>query len=138
LVASTPSLFAPQGGIGHNARLPFATEEDVLERCIIFAKAVRIVEKMAHHKKHVFVCDGSWLNVANMGAFHIMPDPQGRGAFQTVDANIANFVKIRPESFQIVKWWQVYNVGNGCIIVGYSKHGLPRLRPKVTHAGKTP
>lgn len=113
-----------------------ATKKDILERCVVFAKAVRAMEKMAHHKKHVFVCDGSWLDVGNEGAFHIMPDLQGRGALQTVDPNIAKFIKIRPGSSRIVKWWQIHNVGDGCIILGYSKYGSPRMRPKVTLTGK--
>jgi|ETNmetMinimDraft_33_1059910.scaffolds.fasta_scaffold02627_5 hypothetical protein len=108
-----------------------ATKEDIIERCVLFARAVTVMEKMAHHKKHVFVCGGSMLDIAKEGAFHIKPDPQGRGAFQTIDPNSANFIKIRPGNFQIVKWWQVYNVGDGCIIVGYSKSGSPRLKPKV-------
>ncbi len=108
-----------------------STKEDITDRCVSFAKAVNMMEKMAHHKKHVFVCGGSMLDIANEGTFHIKPDPQGRGAFQTIDPNSANFIKIRPGNFQIIKWWQVYNVGDGCIIVGYSKSGSPRIKPKV-------
>ncbi len=108
-----------------------ATKEDIIKRCVLFAKAVGVMKKTAHHKKYVFVCGGSMLDIANEGAFHIKPDRQGRGAFQTVDANNANFLKIRPGNFQIVKWWQIYNLGDGCIIVGYSKSGSPRLSPKI-------
>lgn len=35
-----------------------ATEKEVNEHCIIFAKAVRSMELMSHHKKHVLFAEG--------------------------------------------------------------------------------
>ena len=101
------------------------------ERCIYYAKAVASMEKMAHHGRHAFVCGASLLDVGNDGRYYLKPDPQGRGAIQNLDPRGDKLVEIPLGTSTVISIWQVYNVGDGCIIVGLSKASAFRMSGKI-------
>lgn len=110
-----------------------ATRAQLNERCIFYAKAVADMEKMARHIRHAFVCDDSYLDVGSKGRFYIKADPEGRGALQKLDASGEKLVHIPWGTATIINVWQVYNVGDGCIIVGLSKSTPFRMSGTVVY-----
>ena len=104
-----------------------ATKEQMDERCIYYAKAVAKMEKMSHHTRHVFVCGKSILDVGGKGRFYIKADPKGSGVVQNFDPKRDKHLKIRKGASTILNFWQIHNVGDGCIIVGLSKSGTFRM-----------
>ena len=98
-----------------------ASDEDMQERCVIFAKSVATMEKIAHHDRHVFVCPGSTFN-ADSGAYQLIPDIEGRGVIE-IDTGVETFIAIKPHRFILREIWQVYNVGDGCLVIGMSRKG---------------
>jgi hypothetical protein len=108
-----------------------ATKKEMDERCVYYAKAVAKMEKMSHHTRHVFVCGKSILDIGGNGRYYIKPDPKGRGAVQNFDPNRDKLMKIRKESSTVLQYWQIHNVGDGCIIVGLSKSATFRMSGKV-------
>ena len=100
-----------------------ATDEQVQERCVLFAKVVERMEKMSHHDRHVFVCDGAQFTTDEAGRYMIVPDPEGRGVIEVIGGK-KYMVKMAPHSQTLVKQWQIYNIGDGCMVVGMSKAGV--------------
>ena len=110
---------------------PNATKEEMDERCVYYAKAVAKMEKMSHHTRHVFVCGKSILDVGGNGRFFIAPDPKGKGAIQNFAKNRDKLMKIRKGASTVLDYWQIHNVGDGCIIVGLSKSTTFRMSGSV-------
>lgn len=104
-----------------------ATEEQVQERCIMFAKAVTQMEQLAHHDRHVFVCEGARFATDAGGGYYLTADPQGRGVIEHY-GGATRLTEIPKGRFELLKSWQVYNVGDGCIIVGMSKQGVFQMQ----------
>lgn len=104
-----------------------STQRQLNERCIFYAKAVAGMERLAHHIRHAFVCRDSMLDVSGNGRYYIKADPQGRGAISNMDASGDKLVDVPKGATTIIKSWQVYNVGDGCIIVGLSKNSAFRM-----------
>ncbi len=100
-----------------------ATDEQVQERCIVFAKVVERMEKLAHHDRHVFVCVGGQFTTDEAGRYMMIPDPQGRGVIESVNG-VKSLVKIARGAHILLRQWQVFNLGDGCIVVGMSKVGV--------------
>ena len=113
-----------------------ATQEQMDERCIYYAKAVAKMEKMSHHTRHVFVCGDSMLDVGNKGRFFIKADPKGRGALQNFDRGSDKLVRVRRGQNTLIRQWQIHNVGDGCLIIGLSKANTFRMSGKVVHKKK--
>ena len=107
-----------------------ATEEQMRERCVIFAKVVREMEKLAHHDRHVFVCQGAEFATDESGMYRLIADPGGRGVIQQVQGQ-RQLTPIQRGSHTLIRSWQVYNLGDGCIIVGLSKSGVFSMSGKV-------
>lgn len=100
--------------------LPKMTSKEKLEeRCIFYAKAVVEMEKLSHHTRHVFVCGESHFEIGKSGNHYIMADPGGQGAIEHVAAD--TLIPIPVGKSKVHTLWQLYNVGDGCIIVGLSK-----------------
>lgn len=108
-----------------------ATQKQMNERCIYYAKAVASMEKLAHHTRHAYVCGESLLDIAGDRRYYIKPDPKGRGAIENLDQYGEKLVDITPGTSTVLDAWQVYNVGDGCIIVGLSKASVFRMSAKV-------
>lgn len=100
-----------------------ATEEQVQERCILFAKVVERMERLAHHDRHVFVCQGAQFTTDEAGRYMLVPDKKGRGVVEVI-GGAKTLIKIPPHSHTLLKQWQIYNIGDGCIVVGMSKVGV--------------
>jgi len=100
-----------------------ATDQQVQERCILFAKVVERMERLAHHERHVFVCQGAQFTTDEAGRYMLVPDPKGRGVIEVI-GGAKNLVKITPHSHTLLKQWQIYNIGDGCMVVGMSKVGV--------------
>ena len=113
-----------------------ATVDEMNERCIFFAKVVAEMQKMSRHDRHVFVCGESIFDVGQEGKYYIKADPQGRGAIRKFDENAEQLLTIPKNQTAIVKNWQIYNVGDGCIIVGLSKAGVFRMLGHVDYEKK--
>jgi len=101
-----------------------ASKEQVQERCVGFAKAVAEMQKLSRHNIHVMVCPGAFFQVGQDDDRKIFPDEKGRGVLQSITEALPSAVPIRPGRAKIINTWQVYNMGDGCIIVGDSKKGL--------------
>lgn len=104
-----------------------ATKEHVDERCVTFAKAVRKMEKFAHHTSHIPVCGGAVLQANKRGTQRIMADPEGRGALENINTGKNQLIPIKPGKSTVFKLWQIHNMGDGCIIIGMSKSGMFRM-----------
>jgi len=104
-----------------------STREQLNARCIYYAKAVAGMERLAHHIRHAYVCRDSMLDVSGNGSYYIKADPQGRGAIRNLDASGEKLVGVPKGSTTVINSWQVYNVGDGCIIVGLSKNSMFRM-----------
>ncbi len=104
-----------------------STQAQLNDRCIYYAKAVARMESMAHHIRHAYVCRDSMLDVSGNGRYYIKADPQGRGAIRNLDMTGDAVVDIPKGTTTVIKSWQVYNVGDGCIIVGLSKNSAFRM-----------
>jgi len=100
-----------------------ATDDQMRERCVIFAKVVTEMEKLAHHDRHVFVCQGAEFATDESGMYKMLPDPQGRGVIQQVQGN-QKLTQIPRGSHTLIRSWQVYNLGDGCLVIGMSKSGV--------------
>lgn len=109
-----------------------ATEQQMQNRCIYYAKAVSAMEKMSHHTRHVFVCGQSIFDISGNGEYYLKADPQGRGYITRVSAKGEQLVTIRPGTSNVLKQWQIYNVGDGCIIIGLSKTGAFKMSGQVS------
>ena len=101
-----------------------ASKEQVQERCVEFAKAVAEMQKLSRHNIHVMVCPGSFFQVGEDDDRTVIPDEKGRGVLQSITESLPKAMPIRPGRSKIINTWQVYNMGDGCIIVGDSKKGL--------------
>lgn len=104
-----------------------STQAQLNNRCVYYAKAVAGMERLAHHIRHAYVCRDSMLDVSGNGRYYIKADPQGRGAIRNLDATGDALVEIPKGSTTVINAWQVYNVGDGCIIVGLSKNSTFRM-----------
>jgi hypothetical protein len=96
-----------------------ATAAQELERCIIFAKVVANMERLAHHDRHVFVCEGARFS-ADDDAYLLQPDPAGRGALE-IDTGSERLIPIKQYRSILLEDWQVYNLGDGCLVIGMSR-----------------
>lgn len=136
----TDQYITPQGWILTDAKLhqlvglpARATKQQMEERCIAFAKAVAEMEKLSHHTRHVFVCPGAYFEVAGSQKYRIVPDPNGRGIVQNITNNRDRLQAIKPGKSVLINQWQVYNIGDGCIIVGLSKAGTFRFSGRASN-----
>lgn len=100
-----------------------STDDQVQERCILFAKVVERMESLAHHDRHVFVCQGSQFTTDEAGRYMLLPDAKGRGVIEVV-GGAKKLIKIPRHSHTLLKQWQIYNIGDGCMVVGMSKVGV--------------
>jgi len=109
----------------------FASDEQVTERCIQFAKAVAKMETMSHHLRHVYVCQKAQFNADKSGRYFLTADAEGKGVVE----NLGGRGTLHPipvgESI-LLRGWQIYNQGDGCVIVGMSKSGTFSFRGGVT------
>jgi hypothetical protein len=110
-----------------------ATEDQLTERCVLYAKSVADMEKMSHHKRHVFVCGEAYFDVGGDGKYGIRADPQGRGALQNLDTPTEEVMPIPKGKSAVLRTWQIYNFGDGCIIVGLSKTATFRMSGAVDY-----
>ena len=100
-----------------------ATDLQVQERCILFAKIVKRMEKLAHHERHVFVCQGAQFTTDEAGRYMLVPDAKGRGVIEVTNGK-KNFIQIGRHEYILLNQWQIYNIGDGCMVVGMSKVGV--------------
>jgi hypothetical protein len=99
-----------------------ATDEEVQERCVIFAKVVARMEQLAHHDRHVFVCQGAEFTTDNSGKYKLIADPKGTGVLE-VKNGVKTLLPIKQYRHILVGSWQVFNLGDGCVVIGMSKTG---------------
>jgi hypothetical protein len=100
-----------------------ATGSQIRERCILFAKIVARMEKLAHHDRHVFVCEGMYFAPDTSGNFLLYADKKRRGVVESFHGK-KKLIPIPRGSHKLVHQWQVFNVGDGCIVIGLSKDGI--------------
>ena len=112
-----------------------STRQQLNDRCVYYAKAVARMERMAHHIRHAFVCRDSMLDVSGNGRYYIKADPHGRGAIRNLDHSGENVVDVPKGTTTVIGSWQVYNVGDGCIIVGLSKNSAFRMSGTIVRGG---
>lgn len=109
----------------------FASDEEVTERCIQFAKAVAYMERMSHHARHVYVCQKAQFNADKSGRYFLTSDANGKGVIE----HLGGAQKLHPipaGQAILLRGWQIFNQGDGCIIVGMSKSGTFSFRGGVT------
>lgn len=109
----------------------FASDEQVTERCIQFAKAVAYMERLSHHARHVYVCRKAQFNADKSGRYFLTADPDGKGVIENL-GKISTLQPIPKGQSILLRGWQVYNQGDGCIIIGMSKSGTFTFRGGVT------
>ena len=109
----------------------FASDEQVTERCIQFAKAVAKMEAMSHHLRHVYVCQKAQFNADKSGRYFLTADAEGRGVVENLSGR-AILHPIQVGESILLRGWQIYNQGDGCVIVGMSKSGTFSFRGGVT------
>ncbi len=109
----------------------FASDEQVAERCVQFAKAVARMETQAHHARHVYVCQKAQFNADKSGRFFLTSDPDGKGVIEHLGGGQRLYPIPKDQSI-LLRGWQVYNQGDGCIIIGMSKSGTFTFRGGVT------
>jgi len=109
----------------------FASDEQVTDRCIQFAKAVAKMETMSHHARHVYVCQKAQFNADKSGRYFLTADPEGKGVIETL-GGAAKLHAIPSGQSILLRGWQIYNQGDGCIIVGMSKSGTFTFRGGVS------
>ncbi len=100
-----------------------ATNKQIRTRCILFAKIVARMEKLAHHDRHVFVCEGMFFSPDTSGNFLLYPDKKKRGVVESFQGR-KKLIKIPRGSHKLVHQWQIFNVGDGCVVIGLSKDGI--------------
>jgi hypothetical protein len=110
-----------------------SSKEQREERCVTYAKSVYKMEKTAHHTQHMIVCQGAEFKLGSSGGadYWIRPDPNGRGALQNFNPREKELVRIRKGGTTILHQWHVYNMGDGCIVIGLSKSGIFRMSGSV-------
>ncbi len=106
-----------------------ATEEALIERCILYAKIVNRMEKLSHHHRHIVMCGGAEFTSDESGRFKILADPEGRGLIESF-SGLTKLVEIPKGSHKLIRQWQVFNIGDGCIVVGISNSGTFSLAQK--------
>lgn len=111
-----------------------ATQAQMNERCVFFAKAVAEMEKMSHHLRHVFVCGDSILDVGDKGKYYLKPAPDEQGALQNFENSLPSLIKIPVGGMSVMREYQIYNAGAGCLIVGLSKKSTFRMSAEVLHS----
>ena len=82
------------------------------------------MQKLSRHNIHVMVCPGSFFQVGEDDDRTVVPDEKGRGVLQSIAESLPKAMPIRPGRSKIINTWPVYNMGDGCIIIGDSKKGL--------------
>ncbi len=103
-----------------------ASETEVYERCVLFAKVVKRMEKLAHHNRHLYMCGAAEFSADESQRFRIMPDPRGRGLIESMPGRKA-LIPIPKGTHKLIRQWQVFNMGGGCLIIGISSNGKFRL-----------
>lgn len=101
----------------------FASDEQVKERCVQFAKAVAKMQQMSNHTRHVYICQTAQFAVDKAGNYFLTADPQGRGVVENFGSN-AKLTPIDKDQSILMRGWQIYNQGDGCLIIGMSKTGI--------------
>lgn len=100
-----------------------ATNKQIRERCIIFAKIVARMENLAHHDRHVFVCEGTYFSPDTSGNYLLYVDKKRRGVVESFGGR-KKLITIPRGSHKLVHQWQVFNVGDGCLVIGQSNVGI--------------
>ncbi|MDP7650447.1 MAG: hypothetical protein QGF38_01925, partial [Rhodospirillales bacterium] len=113
-----------------------ASEEELGERCVEYAKAVAEMEKMSHHTRHVIVCGESLFEADSGGKYYIKSDPDGGGAIENMSSGRDELVEVARGESTVFRRWQLYNFDANCIIVGLSKSGVFRMAGKVRYQRK--
>src|SRR5690606_32817488 len=101
----------------------FASDDQVKERCVQFAKAVAKMQQMSHHTRHVYICQTAQFAVDKAGNYFLTADPQGRGVVENFGSQ-AKLTPIGKDQSILLRGWQIYNQGDGCLIIGMSKTGI--------------
>ena len=96
-----------------------ASADQELERCVVFAKVVSAMERLAHHDRHTFVCQGAEI-VSEDGAYKIRPEENGRGVIE-LDVGAKRFIPIPKYKHILIEGWQLFNMGDGCLVAGMSR-----------------
>ncbi|MEQ9361302.1 MAG: hypothetical protein RLO05_06325 [Rhodospirillales bacterium] len=109
----------------------FASDEQVTERCIQFAKAVAEMEKMSHHARQVYVGQKAQFNADKSGRYFLTADAEGKGVVENLGGR-GTLHPIPVGKSILLRGWQIYNQGDGCVIVGMSKAGTFSFRGGVT------
>ena len=107
-----------------------ASDRQVKERCVQFAKAVVKMEKMSHHIRHVYLCQKAQFNADPSGKYFLTADPKGRGVTEN-RYGASKFTPIPQGEFILMRGWQIYNQGDGCLIIGLPKSGTFTMRGAV-------
>jgi hypothetical protein len=99
---------------------PGANAEEVAQRCKDFAKTVAKMETLSQHRHYAFLCPGVRFSVGK--GFGFIADPKGGAVILDSTDPAAKTVRIPlPVGEQTVyRQWQFYNIGDGCVIMGYS------------------
>lgn len=99
---------------------------EITKSCIGFARRVAVMETVSSHRHHTYLCPGTVFDIREKYAF--MPSPDGTGVtlagYKDVtkrsEQTSMKHYAIQPERMMIIRDWQFYNAGNGCLIVGHS------------------
>ncbi|MBT4888134.1 MAG: hypothetical protein HON65_01085 [Rhodospirillales bacterium] len=119
-VAGTSTNLTLKQLLGLPAAASFA---QVSARCVVFAKAVQRMERLSHHDRHVFVCQNASFSNDESGRFAIFADKKGRGIIESFSGT-KKLIEIPRGSHSLVRQWQIFNLGDGCVIIGLSKDGI--------------
>lgn len=99
----------------------YAVEKDVENRCVEFAQIVEKMETVSKQKRHVFLCKDARFELSGGYFFDVDPGGQGIRQGHISIPRDTKLLKIEPGKNRMYSQWQFYNVGDGCIVVGYSK-----------------
>lgn len=113
--AANPIALRPSIGLTADA-----SNKDIGERCVAFAKTVAKMRTMSEQRHHAYLCPGTRFSIGK--GFGFEPDPAGGGVLLTADDPNAEKIRVplSPGAQTIYKQWQFYNVGDGCYVMGYS------------------
>ncbi|MEK9673323.1 MAG: hypothetical protein VW268_12620 [Rhodospirillaceae bacterium] len=95
---------------------------------------------MSHHDQQVYVCQTAQFNADKTGKYYLTADGHGRGVVEH-RGDRSKLHPIAPGQSILMSGWQIYNQGDGCLIIGISKAGVFTFRGGVqmndgTGAGK--
>lgn len=103
-----------------------ASRKEARKRCVTFARIVAVMQNVSRHRHHSFLCQGAKFDIGDKYSF--LPDPDAKGVnligydkVKTgIDRTDVKRFAIPHNRMQVVREWQFYNVGDGCLVVGHS------------------